>query len=107
MYIYIYCILYIFIYIYVYLCIYIYIYIYIFYYMHNILCFITKALNIAIHNRANYTRMIRKKKQFITYSEFQLNMRHSLQPVHNELMLCVQWDKIFYKQSVQALLVLQ
>ena len=60
-----------------YIYVFIYIFIYIFYYMHNILCFITKALNIAIYNRANYTRMKRKKKQFITYSEFQLNMRHS------------------------------
>ena len=34
-------------------------------------------------------------------------MRFSLQPVHSELMLCVQWNSIFLKQFVQGVLVLR
>ena len=35
------------------------------------------------------------------YSEFHVNVFYNLQPVHNELTLCVQWNSIFY-QGVSA-----
>ena len=37
-------------------------------------------------------------------SEFHVNFRYSLQPVHKKLMLYVQWNSIFFKQSVQDVL---
>ena len=37
-------------------------------------------------------------------SEFHVNMRYSLQPAQKKLTLYVQWNSIFFKQSVQDVL---
>ena len=50
--------------------------------------------------------MVKKEKKVIRYSEIYVNIGYNLQPVHNELALCVQWDSIFFEQSVQGVLVL-
>ena len=49
--------------------------------------------------------MVKKNNQVIRYLEFHVNMRYKLQPVHNELTLCVQWNSNFVQQSVQGALV--
>ena len=41
--------------------------------------------------------MKKKKKEVIKYSEFHINMCHNLQPVHNELTLCAQWNSILFQ----------
>ena len=32
-----------------------------------------------------------------THSEFHVNVCYNLQPVHNKLILCIQWNSIFFK----------
>ena len=38
------------------------------------------------------------------YSEFRVNVCYNLQPVHNELMLCVNGVVYFFRQAMQGVL---
>ena len=60
---------------------------------------------LTMNNKVIYNRMVKKQNKFIRYSEFQVHMRYNLQPLHNEPMLCVQWNSIYFKQTLQGILV--
>ena len=39
------------------------------------------------------------------FLEFHVNMHGNLQPVHNALIQCTQWNSIFFQQSMQDFLI--
>ena len=43
--------------------------------------------------------MIKKQNQVIRYSECHVKVCCNLQPVYNDLTLCVQWSSIFFQTS--------
>ena len=80
----------VFVYICVYMCVYIY---YVCMYIYTCIVYVYMYIYIP------------ESLQVIRYSEFHVNMRYNLQPVNSELTLWVQWSSIFFKQSVQDVLV--